>query len=91
MAAAPAPRVSALSRTVQRRSDMPPEALRARLASAVAPLEGGFTLVSKLRGGGIVPRTRRTPETELPRFGRVEADRIRSALVHRCVYARPLP
>ncbi|MEC7949351.1 MAG: hypothetical protein VX265_17420 [Myxococcota bacterium] len=89
MAAAPAPRVSALSRTVQRRSDMPPEALRARLASAVAPLEGGFTLVSKLSGGGIVTRTLRTPETELPLFGRVEADRIRIALVHRGVDISP--
>lgn len=89
MAAAPPQRASALSRTVQRRSDVCPEALRARLASAVAPMEGGFTLVSKLSGGGIVTRALRTPETELPLFGRVEADRIRVALVHRGVDISP--
>jgi len=84
-----APRAGHLSRTVRRRSPHSPAALQARLEQAVEPLEGGFTLVSRLSGGGIVTRTLRAPDTDRMLFGRVTAARIRVALVHRGIDTSP--
>lgn len=89
MAASSPARPSALSRVLQRRSAATPGELRARLDASVAPIEGGFTLVSKLSGGGIVTRTLRTPDSDRLLFGRVGADRIRVALIPRGVDISP--
>lgn len=89
MATRSPPGGGALSRSLTRHSPHSPAALRARLREAVEPLDGGFTLVSRLSGGGIVTRTLRAPDTDLPLFGRVEPDRIRVALVHRGVDTSP--
>jgi hypothetical protein len=89
VAAASSPAGGALARALERRSALPPRVLRDRLAGAVAPIDGGFTLVSKLSGGGIVTRTLRAPETDRPLFGRVEPERIRVALVHRGIDTSP--
>lgn len=85
----PTPSTGPLTRTLLRRSAVAPAELRRRLERSVAPIEGGFTLVSKLSGGGIVTRTLRTPESELPLFGWVRDDRIRVAMIPRGVDLTP--
>ena len=89
MVPAEAPRAGHLSSRVSGRSPHPPESLQVRLEQAVEPLDGGFTLVSRLSGGGIVTRALRAPDTDRPFFGRVTADRIRVALVHRGIDTSP--
>ena len=83
------PQSTALTRSVCLTSRHPPDALRAHLETLVEPLDGGFTLMSRLSGGGIVTRTLRAPDTERPLFGRVTPERIRVALVHRDVDMSP--
>ncbi len=71
------------------RSVLPPGALLARLRSEVAPLDGSFTLVSKLSGGGIVTRALRAPETERPFFGKVGPEEFTIAVIPRGVDVSP--
>jgi hypothetical protein len=49
----------------------PASEVLAHLATQVAPLEGGFTLVSRVSWGGAVTRVLRETESDLPFFGRV--------------------
>lgn len=74
---------------MQRQSPASPAALRARLDASLARIEGGFTLVSKLSGGGIVTRTLRTPDSDRLLFGRMGPERIRVALIPRGVDLSP--
>ncbi|HCH63921.1 MAG: hypothetical protein CL927_06480 [Deltaproteobacteria bacterium] len=56
------------------------EVLR-RVRQKTEPLDGGFTLMHRLSGAGIVVRTLRAPETSRPFFGTVYEDRFHIALV----------
>lgn len=64
-------------------SAQPPEQLLAALGARTEPLEGGFTFVSKLSGGGVVVRTLRAPVTDLDWFGSVSEAGFRLAMVVR--------
>lgn len=62
-------------------SDRAPDALLDRLRTHTAPIDGGFTLMYRLSGAGIVVRTLEAPETEHPFFGKVRPDGFSVALV----------
>lgn len=58
-----------------------PAALLALVATKVEPLEGGFTLMHRLSGGGIVVRALRAPPTQRRLFGKVDPAGFRVAIV----------
>jgi hypothetical protein len=61
----------------------PPARVLAQLAAQVAPLEGGFTLVSRVSWGGAVTRALRDTGSELPLFGQCTADGFKIAALPR--------
>lgn len=58
-----------------------PAVLQARLRSLTEPIEGGFKLMHRLSGAGVVVRTLEAPETSRPLFGKVHPDRFSVSLV----------
>jgi hypothetical protein len=61
----------------------PPADVLEKLATQVAPLEGGFRLVSRVSWGGAVTRVLRETESDLPLFGRMEAAGFKVAALPR--------
>jgi len=57
---------------VRFRSNASIDDLREALSGHTAPQEGGFTLMHRLSGAGVVVRTLKAPETERALFGTVE-------------------
>ncbi|MFT5685734.1 MAG: hypothetical protein ACI8RZ_006688 [Myxococcota bacterium] len=71
----------------QYHSPLPPDALRAALSAIVEPTPWPPRLIFKLSGGGIVSRVMESPQTTLPFFGLVSAEKIRIA---RASYGGPV-
>jgi len=57
---------------VQFHSPQPPGSVQRTLLAHTAAQEGGFTLMHRLSGAGVVVRTLKAPETEQPLFGTVQ-------------------
>ncbi len=71
------------------RSPLPPDSLRTALAELVEPTDWPPPLIFKLSGGGIVSRVMESPETALPFFGLVSAEKIRIARASRGGHVTP--
>ncbi len=67
--------------SAQWRSADPPDVLVERLRSLTRSVDGGFTLMHRLSGAGVVVRTLRAPATDRPLFGTIDGMRFAVALV----------
>ncbi len=59
----------------------PPASVQRTLQSCTAAQEGGFVLMHRLSGAGVVVRTLKAPETDKPLFGTVRQDSFAIAFV----------